>query len=118
MSELFERIFCGSCVTPGLIIPRGAGLADVVMILRIGLHGNLRVAIRALEIEPEHFDSQVFFGAGLLAHVKFCAYVQVITTGRAFDGKWLHHSDVILLFFRALVPDQFLRVEIGWVVFN
>ena len=90
---------------------------NVVVVLRVGLHGDLGVAACALEVEPKYFDAQVFIVvASLLAHVEFRPYVQKVAASVTTYTHRKHHTHIILLVFSLLDLGQLGRVEIRRIV--
>ena len=50
------------------------------MVLRVSFEGNLSVAVSALEVEPENFDSQIsFFITYLHSHIKLGSNVEIVS---------------------------------------
>jgi len=78
-------------------------LADVIMLLGVCSHRNLRMATRALKVKSEDFDSEVVHvQAGFFSHVEFGTDVEEVAASVAPHTHWEHHSNIVLFVFFVL----------------
>jgi len=73
-------------------------LTDIVVILWICPHSNLRMTTGAFEVKAKHLDSKVIdVMARFFAHVELCADVEEVSTCITPDTHGKHHSYTVLL---------------------
>ena len=89
-----------SNVSPSFVVPAGAMFANVIMLLGVRSHRNLRMATRALEIKSEDLDSEiVHVKASFFSHVEFGTDIQEVAASVAPHAHGQHHSNIVLFVF-------------------